>query len=807
MKVKKLISIVIVLMLVSQSLSFAVNSNETNIILPDEKPAVSIQEKNEIDTKIEKKEADNNEKKINSKDFNSTTQIKTKKTKTMLKTAQENKYNGELIPNRDYFCDTFVSRDGKHYTYLLDFKDLSKVSIDRYCFETNENKRVYNNENFMIPDYYYVTHNNVFIKNTIIYYSAFSKTDENHLQICGYDTQTEEVVYSKTFEISKDDYENSFCLDKNDNICIVTKGNDEKTVKISLYDEDANLISTSTQNLLDTFYSVKVTYLNDKMIWIKAFTTDEEYLYPCDVIIKIKDGEIDNTFSHIRNHGMDLNFLNEEETIAYDQYGEILQISYEDSEVKVKILGYIKVGADDYFETEYKNSFDSKYIYAGGKNGMILKYNWNERKTERILSIGKNRLVIGVFRSEDKLFIEYVDSNNKIYALIIDYEEFNNPSQIVEITEHTTLNRTKEDIQAKYDELKIINKANFNDVYDVAPSTKAPYKAGTLNDKVKTDTLNQINYFRWLAGVNEVTINDNYMEYAQSGAVLLTTSSKLMHKPAQPSDMTNEFYKKAVGATNASIGVNMSANISQNSPLAESISGYVDDTNNMYPNVGHRLSLIDYSATSTSFGYADKYGVVDMFLAWNAPRTDDFTAWPSAGYFPTQSIDKNAKWSIGFDSTKYYKSSDVEIKIKANNKEYLSKNGDFSVYFDSFYSTNYFALPTELIDYLSDGKDSIQTNKKVEVELRGLADYYGNSYVIKYPIEFISAIKYQKGDINADGKINARDAKMALQHFTGKIKLTDEQKERADVNEDGKINARDAKLILQFFTGKIKKFK
>ena len=67
--------------------------------------------------------------------------------------------------------------------------------------------------------------------------------------------------------------------------------------------------------------------------------------------------------------------------------------------------------------------------------------------------------------------------------------------------------------------------------------------------------------------------------------------------------------------------------------------------------------------------------------------------------------------------------------------------------------------------------------------------------------------QFKMGDINADGKINARDAKMALQHFTGKIKLTDDQKSRADVNEDGKINARDAKLILQFFTGKIKAFK
>ena len=60
-----------------------------------------------------------------------------------------------------------------------------------------------------------------------------------------------------------------------------------------------------------------------------------------------------------------------------------------------------------------------------------------------------------------------------------------------------------------------------------------------------------------------------------------------------------------------------------------------------------------------------------------------------------------------------------------------------------------------------------------------------------------------KGDINKDGEINARDAKLAIQHFTGKIELTDEQILRADVNFDGNINARDAKLAIQHFTGKI----
>ena len=65
---------------------------------------------------------------------------------------------------------------------------------------------------------------------------------------------------------------------------------------------------------------------------------------------------------------------------------------------------------------------------------------------------------------------------------------------------------------------------------------------------------------------------------------------------------------------------------------------------------------------------------------------------------------------------------------------------------------------------------------------------------------------YVLGDINKDGSINARDAKLALQYYSGQATLSAEQKLSADVNGDGIINSRDAKLILQYYSGKIDKF-
>ncbi|MBP5362068.1 MAG: hypothetical protein J6Y71_03445 [Ruminococcus sp.] len=63
---------------------------------------------------------------------------------------------------------------------------------------------------------------------------------------------------------------------------------------------------------------------------------------------------------------------------------------------------------------------------------------------------------------------------------------------------------------------------------------------------------------------------------------------------------------------------------------------------------------------------------------------------------------------------------------------------------------------------------------------------------------------YYLGDVNDDGKIDAKDASMVLAAYakasTGEDNgLTDMQKESADVNIDARIDAKDASLILEYY--------
>ena len=62
------------------------------------------------------------------------------------------------------------------------------------------------------------------------------------------------------------------------------------------------------------------------------------------------------------------------------------------------------------------------------------------------------------------------------------------------------------------------------------------------------------------------------------------------------------------------------------------------------------------------------------------------------------------------------------------------------------------------------------------------------------------------GDVNGDGKINTRDAKLIMQYELGLIDETKLDLVAADVNGDDRINTRDAKLIMQLELGLIEEF-
>lgn len=143
------------------------------------------------------------------------------------------------------------------------------------------------------------------------------------------------------------------------------------------------------------------------------------------------------------------------------------------------------------------------------------------------------------------------------------------------LSEHSTLNYSQQDIANAYkNSLKTFDYRQS--IYSSTPSAQSPYKAGALKDGVKKDTLNQLNYLRWLAGLDSVTIQDQYMERSQKGAVLLKAIDTLTHNPTKPSDMSDEFFKEGEAAVGAGYGY--SGNVAYGyMTMADAIQGYADD--------------------------------------------------------------------------------------------------------------------------------------------------------------------------------------------------------------------------------------
>lgn len=684
-------------------------------------------------------------------DENKESKIKNRKMKQELETDKEestneistysmraNSYEGNVITNKGRNSNTYVYKDAKNYTYNIDSKYSNVITINRYCFETGEYKEVFTSwGNFNVEKIY-----GYYVQDKIIYIAFYATTPYNDLKIIGYDTQAETTCYDKTFSISDDKYYGVFCFDNNQNMYIVVNTDVTSELSILSYDKNGNQIDSITKNFLDSYIQMDITGVgkNGNVLFFALKTKQDYSTWWDDYIIKMDNGRfVDENIYLMREYGgMIWNFLDDTQTHAYNQYGEFYEIDY-NANTPSRISYTIKKSIDvdgDYFYTGYLYTSDDTYVYLGGEGGILYVFNWKTYEIEKSLSIGDSKTIAGVYKIDNgNILIEYYDNTTRnFYSLSVNISDYNEVQKNLEITEHTCLTHKRTQIKNKYDELSIVNKTH--DLYEQTPSSTYPYVAGTLRSQVKTDTINQINYFRWVAGVNEITQNDQYMEYSQKGAVVLGANRNLTHFPLKPSDMDDDFFTKGYAATSAGIG--RSANCSWNSPIAYSIKGYVDDVFNVTKNVGHRLSILDQTAQSASFGYADTYGVVNIFASNSVIDEDKYHAWPSPGYFPVESMDPNAMWSINLPTSDYNMAGSRYVVLKANGKEYSSLNEDFDLYLTTSYNAYYFDIPQELKNYLVDGGNLIKEGKKVEVEVHGLADNFGNTYIIKYPVNFFS---------------------------------------------------------------------
>lgn len=211
-----------------------------------------------------------------------------------------------------------------------------------------------------------------------------------------------------------------------------------------------------------------------------------------------------------------------------------------------------------------------------------------------------------------------------------------------------------------------------NVVFDEKPNCTAPYSTGTVNSTALNAAADRLNALRQLAGLKPVTLDQEWCDLAQYGAVILGELGDLNHTPKKPADMDSSFYKKAYTATSTS-------NLYGGEKLTATPDGFMDDSDaSNVSRVGHRRWQLNPDAVKVGFGYVDngagyrKFTCERVFSSGErstAQNTDyDFIGWPASGNFPsdTSSFTGTTAWSVSLNPQRFAqpKLSDLTVTIQ-----------------------------------------------------------------------------------------------------------------------------------------------
>lgn len=373
------------------------------------------------------------------------------------------------------------------------------------------------------------------------------------------------------------------------------------------------------------------------------------------------------------------------------------------------------------------------------------------------------------------------------------YTETHAVDSAISVTEHTPKEIKNYIDSHPFDEWS-------DDGFSVQPSTSSPYAVGSLDDESLQNALNTLNCMRYIAGINEVSLNSEYNEYAQAAALVNSVHNEITHYPTQPDDMPNDIFALAeYGASHSNLFCTISSRpIILN--VSYSIIGYMDDSDaSNISRVGHRRWCLNPAMLETGFGASNNHSAMYAFDQQRS-ATETGVCWPAKN-MPIEYFDSDIAWSISMGKSVNESAVSVTLTRKSDMKEWnfnsSSADGDFYVN-NQLYGQKGCIIFRPQIDLYNPGD-------VFDVSITGL------DTPVEYTVNFFSlddipdeSIVYSFGDVNNDGFVNSSDASFILSDYAevstgGESSFTEAEFNAADVNYDGVANASDSSLILAFY--------
>lgn len=161
---------------------------------------------------------------------------------------------------------------------------------------------------------------------------------------------------------------------------------------------------------------------------------------------------------------------------------------------------------------------------------------------------------------------------------------------------------------------------------------------GSVSEQTQAATLSQINYFRALAGLLPVGLQEDLDPVAQRTALMMEANRALSHDPPTGWSCRTPAGAQLAGRSNLALG---SAGRG-----AQAITQYVLDPGRHNKQVGHRRWLFNPRTARMATGstaFANAVAVVGM--PQHDRRVPRYVPWPSKGFFPAP-LEPNGRWSL-----------------------------------------------------------------------------------------------------------------------------------------------------------------
>ena len=293
----------------------------------------------------------------------------------------------------------------------------------------------------------------------------------------------------------------------------------------------------------------------------------------------------------------------------------------------------------------------------------------------------------------------------------------------------TTFSRSKSEVMAAYQ--KAYNpgngyvEGNTGTYYAVPASTFAPYYKGDLKKSTLEAMAGVTNFFRYLTGLNPVTVNTTSDASLQAQALDRNFEhAHYIHQSSKPSDMSQAMWDEGFEKNHDIYAWGYH-------PLRAIKEWINEGYHNGWDTLGHRIAIISADVKEIHYGYCGNVALGAYDVRWdNSGFKEAFAAFPAPGPVPNWLVDpKWSSWSVELNPD-YLIADRSAVKVTVTNlvsgSSYTCTSGNKLRFYGPMFD---FAQP-------SDYSGSAYT-APYKVSITGLKDSKtGQDAEITYTVEF-----------------------------------------------------------------------